>query len=219
MLKFLTVADVKRFQRRFGLVVDGIAGPQTKRVWREVNKTASKSARKEPIKTAINQPLGNPHPVASAPNTKWAGQIAIPDTARAIDEIIFHCAATPEGKWFDRVDINAWHKKRGFVMNGYHFVITLDGTIQIGRPIGMTGAHVADHNEGSIGIVYIGGLSADGKRPKDTRTSGQMAAAEWLIRTLRAKYRIKRRVRGHNEYDAGKACPSFKMSNDILGAL
>ena len=48
---------------------------------------------------------------------------------RKIDEIIIHCAATPEGKHFTVADIDAWHKKRGFKCIGYHFVIYLDGSV------------------------------------------------------------------------------------------
>ena len=89
---------------------------------------------------------------------------------RKIDEIIIHCAATPEGKAFTVADIDAWHKKRGFKCIGYHFVIYLDGSVHEGRALEEAGAHCLGHNANSIGICYIGGCAADGKTPKDTRT-------------------------------------------------
>lgn len=217
-MKFANVAEIKKFQKAHGLVVDGIVGPQTRKVIREIETPPAASARKEPNKAAINVPdVVSSKPVAGA--SWWAGEIKIDDTARTITEVIFHCTATPEGRWFDRSDVNAWHKQRGWAMIGYHFLILIDGTIQVGRPIGMVGAHVQGHNAGTVGIAYVGGLTADGRKAKDTRTAGQIAAAKWLLSALKAKFKIRRRARGHNEYDKGKACPSFNMAADVLGAI
>lgn len=81
---------------------------------------------------------------------------------RKITEIIIHCSATPEGKDYTVVDIDRWHKAKG-----YHFVIYRDGSIHVGRSKSETGAHCTGHNTISIGICYIGGLTKDGQ-PKDT---------------------------------------------------
>ena len=214
----MTIPEIKTFQKKHGLVVDGIAGPQTRRVLAEVARPSSTSARKEPDKTAINVPLVPATPVTTKPSLAAFSPISIPDTARKITEIILHCAATPEGKEFDRSDINAWHKQRGWDMIGYHFVVKLDGTIQIGRPIGMTGIHTKGRNTGTIGICYIGGLTADGKSPKDSRTTKQRAALFWLVKTLKARFNMQGRARGHNEF-AKKACPSFDVAADFLGTI
>lgn len=215
----MTEAEIKKFQKEHGLVVDGIIGPQTRKVMQELARPPAASARKEPDKAAINAPASAVQKLPARPAAQWSGQISLEYTKRPISEVIFHCTATPEGKWFDRADVNAWHKQRGWAMIGYHYLILLDGTIQVGRPIGMVGAHVEGHNAGTIGIAYIGGLTADGKKPKDTRTAAQVAAARWLIASLKVKFKISRRVKGHNEYDKGKACPSFKMADDILGKI
>lgn len=217
-MKFANVAEIRKFQKAHGLVADGIVGPQTRKVIREIETPPAASARKEPIKAAINTRDVAPS-TPPRPAVLWAGEIALADTARTVNEVIFHCTATPEGKWFDRADVNAWHKQRGWALIGYHYLILLDGTIVVGRPVGMVGAHVQGHNTGTIGVAYIGGLTADGKKPKDTRNAAQMAAAKWLISALKAKYKIKRRTRGHNEYDKGKACPSFNVAADVLGAI
>lgn len=213
-----TPAEIRAFQKKHGLVVDGIVGPQTRKVLAEVNRPIATSARKEPdkagMKSAPPAPVSTTRPAAAA-------SITLPvlaKTARPLREIIFHCTATPEGRWFDRADVNAWHKQRGWSMIGYHFLILLDGTIQIGRPIGMTGSHCAGHNTGTIGVSYIGGLSKDGKVPKDTRTGPQKAAALALCKALKKTYGITARVKGHNEY-AAKACPSFRVDRDDLGKI
>lgn len=214
-----TKSQIRAFQKEHGLVVDGIVGPQTRRVIEELEAKPSTTAQPEPDKSAINAGGFGPRSSPVVPSVMWQGEIPIADTARPISEIIFHCTATPRGKRFDRDDVNAWHKQRGWSMIGYHFLILLDGTIQIGRPIGMVGAHVQGHNAGTVGIAYVGGLSADGKKAEDTRTAMQVAAARWLIGALKAKFKVKRRAKGHNEYDKGKACPSFNMATDMLGQV
>jgi len=122
-------------------------------------------------------------------------------------DIIIHCSATPEGKEFDVEDIRRWHKNRGWRDVGYHFVITLDGTVQEGRSIKpfVNGAHTIGHNR-SIGICYIGGVDED-MQPKDTRTPEQKRALRELIYELKNDY-PEATVYGHRNF-AAKACPSF----------
>lgn len=126
---------------------------------------------------------------------------------RKITEIIVHCSATPEGKDFTVADITRWHKQRGFRTIGYHYVVYRDGSVHTGRPEGEIGAHCVGHNAVSIGICYIGGLAADGKTPKDTRTPEQREALLMLLRRLRAKY-PNAKIYGHRDF-AAKDCPSF----------
>lgn len=124
------------------------------------------------------------------------------------NEIILHCAATKEGQEFTIKDIDSWHRKRGFKKVGYHFVIKLDGTIEIGRAENEIGAHCLKHNSKSIGICYIGGLDSEGK-PKDTRTKEQKEAMYRLVGGLMLKYDLKPEdIHTHSEF-ANKACPCF----------
>jgi len=212
-----TDREVRDFQRRAGLVVDGIAGSQTQTALSRQLAPIT-PGRAEPDKSAMtgSVPVTTPHAdrEAAPPNV---GAFALLDTARPLDTIFIHCAATPEGKDFTVADIRAWHKARGFSDIGYHYVVYRDGRVMIGRPVGQIGAHVAGHNTGSIGICYVGGVSADGKTARDTRTLAQRSSLLWLTRQLVAKHRITR-VRGHNEV-AAKACPSFDVRADPLGAL
>lgn len=135
---------------------------------------------------------------------------------RPINELIWHCTATPEGREASVADITAWHKARGFATIGYHKVVHLDGTVSDGRPESVVGAHVAGHNTGTIGYVYVGGCDATMK-PKDTRTAAQKATMMRLTKEAIAKYKLKK-VTGHNQY-AAKACPSFDVRKDPLGQL
>ena len=131
---------------------------------------------------------------------------------RKINEIIVHCAATPEGKNFKAADIDRWHRERKMKCIGYHYVVDLDGTVEPGRPESEIGAHCLGHNQYSIGVCYVGGLAEDGKTPKDTRTVTQKEALLALLKKLRAKY-PKASIHGHRDF-AAKACPSFDATTE-----
>ena len=131
---------------------------------------------------------------------------------RAIDEIIVHCTATPEGRNISVEDITRWHIDRGFTTIGYHYVVLLDGTIERGRPEEQAGAHCKGHNSRSIGVAYVGGCDK-AMRPKDTRTTPQRASLIHLLKELKVKY-PKATIHGHNEF-ANKACPSFDVQKWI----
>lgn len=130
---------------------------------------------------------------------------------RQINEIIVHCTATKEGQNFKVEDINRWHKQRGWNMIGYHYVVYLDGTIHQGRSEDQIGAHCLKHNTNSIGVVYVGGLDANGK-PKDTRTEAQKQGLRKLLTELKHKY-PKATIHSHKDF-APKACPSFDATKE-----
>lgn len=66
---------------------------------------------------------------------------------RTINEIIIHCSATKEGHPYTVDDIRRWHKAQGYADIGYHYVIYLDGSVHVGRPLELAGAHTYGHNE------------------------------------------------------------------------
>jgi len=142
-----------------------------------------------------------------------------------IDSIVIHCSATPEGKDVTLEDIDAMHKAKGWRMVGYNYVIELDGTVRVGRPLTMDGAHCNTsgtcgraYNSHSIGICYIGGiegeknsrgvivpkLNANG-RPiaKDTRTDAQKMSMHKLVMELVEKYPITD-ILGHRDASPDK---------------
>ena len=132
---------------------------------------------------------------------------------RTINKIIIHCSATPVGREVSVSTIRKWHLQRGFNDIGYHYVIHLDGKISVGRPIEKVGAHCAYENRGSIGICYVGGMTKDMKKPKDTRTQAQKDSLIKLMHELIYKHNKDMTIHGHNEY-ANKACPSFNVQEE-----
>tara|TARA_R100001509_G_scaffold164337_1_gene141542 strand:- start:646 stop:1059 length:414 start_codon:yes stop_codon:yes gene_type:complete len=128
---------------------------------------------------------------------------------RDLNRIILHCSATREGKDFSVDTIRDWHVNgRGWSDIGYHWVIRLDGSIEVGRPLEKSGAHTKGHNKDSVGVCYIGGCDADGK-PKDTMNPEQEKAWRMIVLSLRTLYGDLT-IHGHNEF-ANKACPSFTV--------
>lgn len=212
---------VRAFQASRGLVQDGIVGRHTYAVL-DLALTTIVRGQREPDKTAMSQTIervrASNGDIAKAPPA--SASLVLHATSRPIDEIVLHCAATPEGKDFLVGDIRAWHRQRGFSDVGYHYVVYRDGRIVEGRPIGQIGAHCADSgkNRGTIGVCYIGGVAADGKTPKDTRTPEQRSSLLWLCEQLAARHRGIVRITGHNQY-AKKACPSFDVRLDALSAV
>lgn len=127
---------------------------------------------------------------------------------RYVNEIIIHCSATPEGRDYTVEDIDKWHRAKGWAGIGYHYVIYRDGSIHKGRDEAKVGAHCLGHNLTSIGVCYIGGLSAkDGKTAKDTRTKEQKTALTALLKELKTRYPTAK-VYGHRDF-ATKDCPCF----------
>lgn len=131
---------------------------------------------------------------------------------RKIDKIVVHCSATPEDRDVPMSEIRKWHvQERGWSDIGYHYVVLLDGTLEIGRPMHRNGAHVKGHNKNSIGIAYVGGTAATGQ-PKDTRTEQQKFTLEALLKTLRSIY-PEAKIYGHRDFSS-KACPSFDAKEE-----
>ena len=143
---------------------------------------------------------------------------------RNFDTLIVHCSATPPS-WMmghdvkaKRDEIDRWHKDRGWKGIGYHYVIDRDGSIATGRHLNTTGAHVAGHNTGSVGICLIGGRWPDGRWGLATDkfsqhfTPQQDKALRKLIADLQEKYPAIKTIKGHNDYTDQKGCPSFKVS-------
>lgn len=152
-------------------------------------------------------------------------------TVRAIDRIVIHCSATREGQAHTAADIDRWHKAQGWSKIGYHYVIRLDGTVEPGRPESEIGSHAKGFNANSIGIVYIGGVAANGQTPKDTRTDAQRKAMADLLKRLMTKY-PGAKVMGHRDLSPDKnkdgkitpnewmkACPSFDVAGWMNGGM
>jgi N-acetylmuramoyl-L-alanine amidase len=137
---------------------------------------------------------------------------------RTITEIIVHCTATAEGKDYTVDDIRKWHtakppQGRGWSDIGYHYVIDRKGHILQGRDVDIIGAHCEGHNAHSIGVVYIGGVSALNGKPKDTRTLAQKAGLIRCLTELKSIY-PQAKIYGHCDFTKSKPCPCFDAKTE-----
>lgn len=140
-----------------------------------------------------------------------------------LKRLVLHCTATAEGREVTSDEIRAWHTNpvsrggRGWKQVGYTDLIHLNG--QVERlvdnnedanvdPWEVTNG-VAGYNSTSRHVVYAGGVAADGKTPKDTRTRAQRKAMEVYVKEFHRRF-PQVRIVGHNEL-AAKACPSFDV--------
>ena len=147
----------------------------------------------------------------------WAGLKSaekgeLKKSTRTINEIIVHGSATPERKDYTLDTIRQWHLQRGFSDIGYHYIIHLDGKVEEGRDVNIVGAHCSGHNSKSIGICYIGGMTADNKKAKDTRTDAQKVNLKVLLQAMRKLY-PNAKIHGHRDF-AAKDCPSFDATEE-----
>lgn len=131
---------------------------------------------------------------------------------RSITLIVVHCSANRAGSALRLADIDRHHRSLGWKGCGYHYVIPTDGTLEEGRPEAEMGAHCRHHNRHSIGICYIGGLSADGT-PADTRTEAQRATLRRLLASLHRRF-PRALIVGHRDLDPLKACPCFDAAKE-----
>jgi N-acetyl-anhydromuramyl-L-alanine amidase AmpD len=126
--------------------------------------------------------------------------------------IAIHCAATTAAQDIDAKEIDLWHRQRGWLCIGYHYVIRRNGEVEAGRPETVCGAHVEGFNSVSIGICMVGGQDAKG-REENNFTDAQWAALEALVRDLHQRY-PKATIQGHRDFPkVQKFCPSFSVAD------
>jgi N-acetyl-anhydromuramyl-L-alanine amidase AmpD len=92
----------------------------------------------------------------------------------------------------------------------YHFIISSNGTIYEGRPLGILGDHVNRANTGRIGIAWTGNFETNGSMP----TQVELDAAEWLINDLKRQYPTITTVQAHSHVNSGNG--DFALNQTML---
>ena len=129
---------------------------------------------------------------------------------KATDYLVVHCSASVPDIKTDAKVIDRWHRQRGFLMIGYHFVIKTDGAIEKGRDVEAIGAHVENFNAVSIGICMVGGVDKAGKSVNNF-SKEQMLSLLAVLKDLKLAY-PKAIVQGHRDFPkVAKDCPCFDV--------
>lgn len=166
----------------------------------------------------VREPVVVPSLAGVLPRSRWAaGQ---PVTSRmtrmtAIGSITVHhdgmsvFRATDERSTVHRLEsIRIAHRvQRGWGDIGYHYVIDRSGRVWEGRPIGWQGAHVANHNEGNIGVLLLGNFD------QQSPSAQQLEALNGHLTALMRIHRVPlANVATHREWEtAATVCPGATL--------
>jgi len=156
-------------------------------------------------------------PVTSIPQSEWRAGLTEPSYSRIETEVehvvVHHSAGSNTNRNYTQVvrDIYIYHTEvNGWSDIGYHYVIKKDGTIEEGRPLKKTGAHVRGANRGTVGVCFVG---------LNHFTKAQMKAAWRIIPLIEEKVGKKLKLKGHNDYTKWKTCPNFVIRDFLKGKL
>lgn len=129
----------------------------------------------------------------------------VPDTYK--HAIVIHHTANNKGV----KQIEKEHIEQGYSGIGYHFIISKDGLIYIGRPLEVKGGHVEGFNSGRIGITLIGNFE------NEIPTAEQLTSMRNLTNVLKDLYGISNSsIVGHRDFNGQMAttitvCPGKNL--------
>lgn len=143
---------------------------------------------------------------------------------RIIRKIVVHCSASDHMYDDDFKAIKALHtapqsepiqwgnyntRGKGFMDIGYHYVVTQDGALHLGRNLDDPGAHCKGNNQDSVGVCVTG---------DKIFTAKQMDTLEKLLLNLKLVFNLKKEnIVGHKELDSLKTCPNFNLKTLLEG--
>lgn len=153
-----------------------------------------------------------------------------PRSINRITTLVIHCSATPNGREHTAEDIDRWHGERhkagerGFLRYphlvghhapqlkhiGYHFILRVNGAVEVGRHFREIGTHARGHNVESIATCLIG---------MDRFTLAQWVALRSHVVSLKNTLPNLTQIIGHNDVASYKTCPGFDVTQWRTGAL
>jgi len=133
-------------------------------------------------------------------------------------KMAIHHTVTPttsNGSYEARIrQIQSYHMDAlGWCDIGYHFVVSANGQVWEAREAQYQGAHVANHNQGNIGVSFVGCFNASGcdDMTPNIPPEDMLRGAGALIGSLSQHYDIavdSETVKGHLDFDGAQtSCP------------
>ena len=126
----------------------------------------------------------------------WGDRVKHFIPLKTVNYLVIHHTESPD---VPATEIDQWHKNKGWLGIGYHYLIRADGSLEQGRPENVVGAHTLNYNSQAIGICLTG------KFMTNKPTPAQMDTLEVLLTALRARYPQAKTVR-HRDLQA-TSCP------------
>lgn len=157
-------------------------------------------------------------------HTEIPGVIRAQSCSRTITEVILHHTWAPraaqyQGERTVEGIYNYHHFDLGWSDIGYHYLIAPDGTIWLGRALGRDGAHVLNHNRGTVGVSMI--LNGDVELPSAAQVRGTAATLTALLTrfNLTPAKNFGPHSGFHRDYSS-KTCPGTRITKAmVLGWL
>jgi hypothetical protein len=151
-------------------------------------------------------------------------QAELRNISREVTEIVVHWTETTTNKNIGSEEINTYHLASNLDGIGYHYVIRRDGSLQRGRPVNIEGQHspLNNHNTGSIGVVFVGGINVPSGTPNpenfvsvQSLTRSQFNTFDHLCRAFYSTY-AGGQIVGHNDIDPNEDDPGFDVREYVL---
>lgn len=146
--------------------------------------------------------------------------------SRVINYIVIHCTAGAQKQ--ATADIKKMWKAMGWKSPGYHYLISMDGSVEQLADEAKICNGVAGHNANAIHVSYKGGWDLKKGVSLDNRTQQQKDSMLNLLIELKARY-PKAKILGHRDLSKDldgdgvvekhewiKVCPSFDAVNEFM---
>ena len=127
----------------------------------------------------------------------------------SVDYLVVHCADTYARMDIGAKEIDQWHRQKGWLKIGYHYVIRRDGRVEKGRNDDEVGAHTLGFNRNSLGICWVGG-KGDNNVAEDNSTKAQRDSLAATLHALKVDYPAAKIV-GHKDLNPGRDCPVIDL--------
>ena len=97
---------------------------------------------------------------------------------RKVRRVVIHHSASQRST--TAAEIREWHRAKGWLDIGYHWVVEGDGAIVRGRPFHQVGAHAKGANSDSLGVCIVG----DNTKPEERWSKDQVLGASRLLQAI-----------------------------------
>jgi N-acetylmuramoyl-L-alanine amidase len=122
--------------------------------------------------------------------------------------VLHHSASSRDTTTLEK--IREWHRAKGWLTVGYHFVIEGDGKVRHGRSIDVLPAAQKGANENTIAICLVG----DNTKPGEQWSDPQKAAVRALVQALRVVLPKPVQIVGHRDIAISPtACPGLDVAD------